>query len=279
MIDLALLREQPDQVRRIIKRKDPSFAIDRLISLEEEVRLMKHALEEARAEKNALAREGKGGVTETLRERSIAIGEKIKGLEEGLVDKEKEFKYLYLSCPNLIQDEVQDGGKEANKTVKEWGVKPTFSFEPKTHADLGKALGWLDFEAAAAMTASNFALYRREAVVLHYSLCMFMFNTARSFGYEPVLPPFLINEKALEGSSNFPRFKEEVYAIEKDGLYLTPTAEVNLANLYRDQILTAEELPVRLTGLTSCFRREAGGYGAAERGLIRIHQFDKVELF
>lgn len=279
MIDLALLRAEPERISALILKKDPTFAVKRLIELDEQVRVLRHSLEELRAEKNECARQAQGGVTPALRERSVALSEQIGEQEAASVAAEAEFKDLYLRCPNLLSEDVQSGGKEANLTVRTFGKQPEFGYPIKTHVELGKSLGWLDFEAAAAMTASNFALYRDRAVLLQYALSMFMLNTAREHGFSPVLPPFLINEKSLEGASNFPRFREEVFAVEKDGLYLTPTAEVNLANLYRDHIFGLEELPVRLTALTSCFRREAGGYGASERGLIRIHQFDKVELF
>lgn len=279
MIDLALLRAEPKMVAALILKKDPTYNVSRLVELDEQVRALRHSLEELRAEKNECARIAQGGITSELREKSVALGDRIKTSEAALIAAESEFKDLYLRCPNLLSDDVQSGGKEANIAVRVFGKQQEFGFPVKTHVELGKALGWLDFEAAATMTASNFALYRNEAVRLQYALEMFMLNTAFQHGYSPVLPPYLINERALEGASNFPRFREEVFAIEKDGLFLTPTAEVNLANLYRDHIFAAEELPVRLTALTSCFRREAGGYGASERGLIRIHQFDKVELF
>lgn len=279
MIDLALLRAEPERISALILKKDPTYNVTLLIELDSQLRELRHTLEELRSEKNDCAKRAQSGVTAELRERSVVLGEQIKGLEAQLLVLEANFKDLYLRCPNLLSDEIQPGGKEANLTVKTFGKQPEFGFPLKTHVELGKALGWLDFEAAAAMTASNFALYKGRAVQLQYALEMFMLNTAREHGYSPVLPPFLINERALEGASNFPRFREEVFAVEKDGLFLTPTAEVNLANLYRDHIFGPEELPVRLTALTSCFRREAGGYGASERGLIRIHQFDKVELF
>ncbi|MBN2267581.1 MAG: serine--tRNA ligase [Candidatus Babeliaceae bacterium] len=279
MIDRTLLREQPDFFISAVKRKDPEFPAEKLIELDQQVRKIQSHVEELRAERNSLAKAGKSGVTQELRSRSIELGKELKRQEEALEETETLFRDLYLFCPNLPAQELPDGGKEANFVVREVGVKPHFSFAPKTHVELGEALGWLDFAAAARMTKSHFALYRGKGVMLQYALSMLMLSTARSFGYEPVLPPYLINEQALEGASNFPRFRQEVFAIEKDGLFLTPTAEVNLANLYRDTIIEADDLPVRLTALTSCFRREAGGYGASERGLIRIHQFDKVELF
>lgn len=279
MINLTLLREQPDVITALIQKKDPSFDVATLIALDEEVRQLTHQVEELRAEKNALAQQGKGGVSSEVRERSIAVGKEIKEKEERLQTVQAQFKELYLHCPNLLNDDVPEGNKESNVVVKEFGVKQTFTFEPKNHVELGEKFGWFDFAAASRMTASNFALYRGDCVRLMYALEMLMLKNNMEHGYQPVLPPYLINERALEGASNFPRFKDQVYAVPEDGLYLTPTSEVNLANLYRDYIFSPEELPVRMTALTSCFRREAGGYGATERGLIRIHQFEKVEIF
>jgi seryl-tRNA synthetase len=279
MIDLTLLRESPQQTLARIAKKDPHFNGEKLILLDKEVRRLRSVIEQLRHEKNELARQGQRGVTEELRQHARALTEQLKGYEAELVTAEKACMDLYLHCPNLPADDVPVGNKEANKVVKVQGEKPQFNFPVRNHVELGEALGWLDFHAAAAMTGSHFALYRNEAVTLLYRLSLFMLSTAIRYGFSPILPPFLINEAALVGASNFPRFKDQVYALEADGLYLTPTAEVNLTNLYRDHIFMADTLPVRLTALTSCFRREAGGYGATERGLIRIHQFEKVELY
>ena len=279
MIDLALLREDTQRVLALIKKKDPHFDGQRLLELDQEVRGLKNSVEELRGKKNALAQQGQAGVTPELRERSQALSKELKEHEEKLALVEQLFKDLYLRCPNLLMPDVPEGGKEANQVIKTVGEQPVFTFTPKNHVDLGKQLGWFDFEAAVRMTGNNFALYKGDAVKLMYALMMYMFNNNIKFGYSPVLPPYLVNEKALEGASNFPRFKDQVYEVTQDKLFLTPTAEVNLANMYRDTIFAQEELPVRMTAWTSCFRREAGGYGATERGLIRIHQFEKVELY
>ena len=264
MIDLMLLREHPEQVFGLVARKDPNFPIEKLADLDIRVRDLQQQVESLRSERNELARSGKSGsISIELRGRAKFVGDAIREKEAALLVVENEFRDLYLRCPNLPFEELPLGGKEANLSVREFGKKPQFAFTPKNHVDLATQLGWIDFEAASRMTASHFALYKDGGVRLQYALSMFMLNTAREYGYAPVLPPFLINEKALEGASNFPRFKEEVFAVEKDGLYLTPTAEVNLANLYRDSIFSPEELPIRHTALTSCFRREAGGYGAS----------------
>ncbi len=279
MIDLGLLRHDPKGISALLAKKDPSFDVSTLLTLDDYVRGARLKVEELRHKKNELAQQAKTGVTDALRTQSIAVGKELKSQEQNLQELEERFKALYLSCPNLPQSDLPLGGKEANKVVKEVGSKPHFNFPIKHHLELGNALGWFDFERAAIMTASNFALYKGDAVKLIYSLMMFMFKNNVRHGYTPILPPYLLNETSLEVASNFPKFKDQVYAIPQDGLFLSPTSEVNLTNLYRDHIFAADQLPVRMTSWTSCFRREAGGYGAHERGLIRIHQFEKLELY
>jgi len=279
MIDLGLVRDNPELYIPLLKKKDPTFNVEALIRLDKEVRALRLEVELLRQKKNELASQGKGGVTPELREQSKQIGIELKEKTEKLQELEQQFKQLYLFCPNIPDKEVPDGDKESNIVTKEVGKKPSYAFQVKNHVELGEGLGWLDFEAASTTTASNFALYKGDAVKLQYALTMFMLRNNIEHGFEPVLPPYLVNEKSLEVSSNFPKFKDQVYAIEQDNLFLTPTAEVNLCNLYRNKILKSEQLPVRMTAWTSCFRREAGGYGAQERGLIRIHQFEKVELY
>lgn len=279
MIDLALLRSNPDHVLAILKRKAPDFDGARLLELDARVRSLKTQVEELRHAKNELAEQGKSGVTAEIRARSIEVGQQLKQQEAGLQEAELEFQELYLCCPNLLHDDVQAGNKESNKVIKTFGSKKNFDFPVKNHVELGNALGWFDFEAAAVMTGSNFALYKGDAVKLLYALTMFMLKNNIKHGFSPIIPPYLINEKSLEVASNFPKFRDQVYAVSEDKLYLSPTSEVNITNLYRKHIFSAGDLPIRMTAWTSCFRREAGGYGGTERGLIRIHQFEKVELY
>lgn len=279
MIDLTLLRENNSRIAALISTKDPSFPIQELTALDTKNRALATELEKLRARKNELAQEGKKGVTPELKQESQTVSAKIKDLEQEFINVEEKFKQLYLRCPNVPMDNIPLGGKEANTPVKVFKDKPVFDFEPKNHVELGNALGWFDFEAAARMTGSNFALYKNEGVKVVYALMMFMLKNNIKHGYSPVLPPYLVTEKSLECASNFPRFKDEVYALPADQLYLTPTAEVNLTNIYRDHIFALQDLPVRMTAWTSCFRREAGSYGSTERGLIRIHQFEKAELY
>lgn len=279
MIDLALVREYPEKFKQLVLKKDPAFPVERFIRLEKQVFYAQREIEDLRAEKNRLAKEAQKGVTAEIRQAAHNVGQVLKEKEHLWHALASEFNDLYLHCPNLPAADLPDGGKEANTVVKVVGTQPTFDFEPKNHVELGKHLGWFDFEAAAAMTGSNFALYTGDAVRMLYSLTMLMLNNNVAHGFNPVLPPYLVTERSLINASNFPRFKDNVYTVAEDGLYLTPTAEVNITNLYRDALFTAQELPQRSTAWTSCFRREAGTYGAHERGLIRIHQFEKVEVY
>jgi len=279
MIDLGLLREHTDRISTLIGTKDPSYNISLLCTLDKQVRTLTQEIESLRSQKNEIAQQGRGGVTPELRNQSREISSLLEKKHSEWEVVHKQFYDLYLHCPNIPESDVPAGNKEANAVVKEVGSKPSFNFEPKHHLELGTALGWLDFASAAVMSASNFPLYKKDAVKLMYALTMFMLKNNMKYGFELVLPPSLVNAAALELASNFPKFKDQVYAISEDGLYATPTSEVNLASMYRDAILTQEVLPVRMTAWTSCFRREAGHYGALERGLIRVHQFEKVELY
>lgn len=278
MIDLGLLREQPERVISLLKRKEPAYDAQRLYDLDIRLRKLRLEVEDLRKRKNELAQQGKAGVSDQLRAQSIEVSRDLKSKEAELETLEHEFKTLYLNCPNIPDESIPIGGKESNKVVKTVGVQQSYSFPVKNHLEIATALGWLDLDAATRMTGSNFALYKNEGVKIMYALTMFMLKNNMKHGFDPVLPPYLVNEQSLTVASNFPKFKDQVYAVTEDKLYLTPTAEVNLTNIYRDTILTATQLPIRMTAWTPCFRREAGGYGAHERGLIRIHQFEKVEL-
>lgn len=279
MIDLVALRENQKVIRPLIALKDPSFPTDKLIELDAQVRELRMAIESLRQQKNVLAKQAQGGVTDEVRAASIKVSKELKEKEVLFEKIHAEFQAIYLACPNVPAPDLPKGGKSANKVVRTIGEKPVFSFSVKNHLDLATAQGWLDFETASTIAGSSVALYKGDAVRLLYGLTMMMLKNNIEHGFTPFLPSVLVNERSLTVSSNFPKFRDEVFAIPGDNLFLTPTAEVNLANIYRDKILSAEQLPLRMTAWTSCFRREGGGYGANERGLIRMRQFEKVELY
>ncbi len=277
---MALLRgERSEVVQTAILKKDPDFNVKRLVELDNAVRKLRNKIEELRAERNKLALLASGGVTEEVRSKSIEVGKAIKEKEKSIIDIEKEFKALALRCPNILFEDVPAGNKEANKVVKTWGEKPKFAFQPQNHLQLNESLEWFDFETAAKMSGAQFALYRKDAVKLMYALTRIMLKHNAENGFEPVLPPFLVNNAAMVKNGSLPKFEGDFYSTKEDDLSLIPTAEVTLTNMYADSILDQKKLPLRHTAWTSCFRQEAGGYGASERGLIRIHQFEKVELY
>jgi len=279
MIDLNILRKEPEKIAELIKKKDPSYDVDRLIELDKQVRKFNLEIENLRSKKNELAKLASSGITVELREESIQVSKELKIKEDEFEKIQKDFKKLYLFCPNIIQDDVPKGNKESNLIVKVVGKKPEFNFRIKNHLELIQNLGWVDFQAASKMVGSRFVLYKNDAVKLMYSLTMLMLKNNINHGFEPVLPPYLVNGESLEVAGNFPKFQEEVYSVTDDSLYLIPTSEVSLTNIYKDHVFTKSDLPIRMTSWTSCFRREAGTYGSAEHGLIRIHQFEKVELY
>lgn len=279
MIDLARLREESARIKELILRKEPSFPVDNLLNLDQQARALRNDVEALRKEKNELASLGAKGATPEIREKSIELGKALKAKETDLEALEKELNAVWLACPNIPQEDLPLGGKEANKEVKSFGSKPNFTFPFKNHLELNEKLQWFDLQAAASMTGSQFVLYRNEGVKMIYALTRLMLRNNVKHGFSPVLPPYLVTEKALYNAGELPKFQGAYYKLEADNLCLIPTSEVSLTNIYADKILPAEQLPLRMTSATSCFRREAGGYGSTERGLIRIHQFEKVELF
>jgi seryl-tRNA synthetase len=278
MIDLALLRTSFELVKKLIHARDQEFDIKKLFNLDKQLRDERVKLEDLHHQKKQLSQQGAQGLPDELREQSITLGKQILQ-QKALVDAtQNSFDVLYLSCPNIIFEDVPIGGKEANKPVSTFGEKKVIS-NPKTHYELVTALDWVDFPCASTMTGNNFALYKGEAVSLMYALAMFLLKNNKKHGFVPIMPPLMINDRSLEVAGNFPKFKDEVYKVENEDLYLAPTSEVNLTNMYREHVFAQKDLPVRMTAFTSCFRKEAGGYGTSEKGLIRMHQFEKVELY
>jgi seryl-tRNA synthetase len=286
MLDRQLLRTQPEFVREAALRKGLRPPIDEFLAVDSEWRELRTALDEKRAEQNQIsktigqlmgqkkfeeAEQAKAGVA-TLKQEISALEVRDRELEEKLAD-------LELSFPNLPHATVPDGtSEEDNVVVRSWGEKPSYEFAPKPHWDLGDALHLWDLARGAKVAGSGFVAYTGAGARLQRALINFMIDhQTTQRGYREVYPPYLVNEASLIGTGQLPKFGEELY-LTQDDLYLIPTAEVPVTNLYRDEILEADQLPIRMAAFSGCFRREAGAAGKDTRGIQRVHQFDKVEL-
>ena len=289
MIDIKLIRKEPEKVKELLARRDPVYAerIDELLTVDRERRTLLTEMEQLKAKRNKLSKEiGKlfkeGNREEALKIKAEVeeISEKAKQLERDLKDVEERFQKLILSIPNIPHPSVPVGEDENdNVVVRYWGEKPRFDFEPAPHWEIGEKLGILDFERATKLAGSRFVVYRKWGAKLERALINFMLDLhTQEHGYEEVIPPFLVNTKTMTGTGQLPKFEEDLYKIENEDLWLIPTAEVPLTNLHAGEILPEKELPKYYTAYTPCFRKEAGAHGRDVRGIMRLHQFNKVEL-
>src|SRR5436190_3281158 len=288
MIDPALVRDRLDVVRSGLESRGQKWTadLDRLAELEAQRRALLPAVEGLKREQNAAGEEVAKAKRQGLDPSAIfatnkARAQQIKQLEAELDQVETARHALLMTLPNLPHASVPVGKSSAdNKEVRRWGTPATFAFPPKPHWDLGPALGILDFERAARMSGARFSVLLGAGARLARALINFMLELhTTEHGYTEVEPPFLVNADALRGTGNLPKFEQDLFKIAGEwDLFLIPTAEVPLTNLHRTEILDGRQLPLRYTAYTPCFRSEAGSYGADVRGLIRQHQFDKVEL-
>jgi seryl-tRNA synthetase len=287
MLDIRLLREQPDFVKQRLAARDAALvsSVDEILACDQkrraaETRFQQLQADRKRTSKEIGAKKAKGEDTSAIEAQVRAVGEEIARLEDEAKQLEAAQRTLLLNVPNLPHEHCPVGkSAEDNPVIRTWGEKPAFSFTPKSHVDLGKDLGLLDLERATKISGSGFALYTGAGARLERALINFLLDLhTREHGYREVSPPFLVNSDALVGTTQLPKFEEQQYRCERDDMYLVPTAEVPVTNLHREEILSLEQLPIRYAAYTPCFRREAGAAGLGTRGLIRIHQFDKVEL-
>jgi seryl-tRNA synthetase len=282
-----LFRTDADRIRSMLEARRTDAPLDRLLQVDEDWRSSVARGDELRSRRNAGSKEigalyqaGRGDEADALKVEMSAVGEQIKTLEERSKAFEQALNELELSFPNLIHESVPPGADEqANRVERVWGEPPTFDFEPQAHWDLGPALGIVDFERAAKIAGARYAVLQGSGAALERALISWMIdvNTTR-FGYTEVLPPYIVNSSALLGTGQLPKFGDDLFHIEGTDSYLIPTAEVPVTNLHRDETLAEDRLPLRYTAFTPCFRAEAGSYGKDVRGLIRLHQFHKVEL-
>lgn len=287
MIDVKRLRHDPDGSRAALARRlDPSVdqAVDRVLELDVRRRELLTRVEVLKAERNAasdeVARRKKAREpADDLLGQLKASGDTVKALDAEIRAVEAALEAEVLILPNFVLESVPDGDATANRVVRTWGEPPRFSFMPRPHWELGAELGLLDLPAGATIAGSGFPVFRGAGARLVRALSNFMLDLhTREHGYEEIAPPYVVNRATMQGTGQLPKFAEDLYAVPADDLFLIPTAEVPVTNLHRDQIVDGAILPRAYCAWTPCFRREAGAHGKDTRGLIRVHQFDKVEL-
>jgi seryl-tRNA synthetase len=286
MLDIRLVRDDPDAVRRALAARGgfTDGLVDELLGLERTRREAITEANELKARRNEVSKaigerkrvgEDAADMIAAMRE----VGEDIERLDRTVADTEARLDAILLGLPNPPLPEVPTGDASSNRIVKEWGGKPLFGFEPKPHWDVGERLGILDLARGARISGSGFPVLRGAGARLQRGLIDWMLSThTERSGYVELRVPYLVTSETLAGTGQLPKFADESYAVERDDLWLIPTAEVPVTNLHRDELLQADDLPLRYTAYSPCFRREAGAAGKDTRGLLRVHQFDKVEL-
>ena len=286
MLDPKLIRNDLEGVARQLARRGFTLDTAKLQALEQRRKDIQALTQELQAERNGHSRnigkaKANGEDIAPLLKEVEGLGEQLKSREDELAIVQAELNDILLGIPNILHATVPEGkGEEDNQELRTWGKPTQFDFEPKDHVDLGEQLGQFDFETAAKLTGSRFCVIQGPLAQLHRALIQFMLDThTRVHGYREVYVPYLVNSDSLKGTGQLPKFEEDLFKMEgESGYYLIPTAEVPVTNLARDSIIDAEALPIRYTAHTPCFRSEAGSYGKDTRGMIRQHQFEKVEM-
>jgi len=287
MLDLRLIRTDPEFVRRALARRgDPSLpaVVDRILALDEDRRKAIGAADALKARRNEVSRtvgerkragEDASALVEEMRE----VGERIAGFDRDVSELDAMIRDILLRTPNLPLEGIQEGGADSNVVVRSHGEPLQHGFPAKPHWELGESLGLLDLPRGARVSGSGFPVLRGQGARLQRVLIDWMLDLhTAEHGYTELRVPYLVSRETLVGTGQLPKFEEDLYVAERDDLWLIPTAEVPVTNLHADEILSADQLPLRYTAYTPCFRREAGAAGADTRGLLRVHQFDKVEL-
>lgn len=285
MLDARFIRENVDVIRAALKHRGSTWDIDEFLALDAKRREHIGVLEANQARRNEaskaigrLMKEGKRNEADALKDEVRLINDKIARTENELTRVDTTVRDMLLAIPNLPDESVPIGaGQDDNVEVRRWGTPPVFDFEPKAHWDLGPSLGLIDFDRGVKLAKSRFVVLEGDGARLNRALINFMLDTHSERGYVEWSLPVLANTETLTGTGQLPKFAEDLFTAG-DGLYLIPTAEVQLTNLHRDEVLDAADLPLRYTAYTPCFREEAGAAGRDTRGMIRVHQFDKVEM-
>jgi seryl-tRNA synthetase len=283
MIDVAILRDDPDRLRGSLSLRGSDIDVAELEELDRKRRSLRTETEQLRANQKEAGREIarlEGDEKTAAIARAKTLADEYQRLS-GLADKaDQRFQEQWIRVPNLVHESVPEGMTDEDAVeIERWGDPTEFAFSARDHQELGEALDLIDVERGARTSGSRFGYLKGDAVLLEMGLVRWVINTLVEEGFTPMLPPVLVREQALFGTGFFPDDSEQVYAVEKDDLFLVGTAEVPLAAYHADEILDVDDLPIRYAGFSTCFRREAGTYGKDTRGIFRVHQFDKVEMF
>lgn len=287
MLDIKLIRKDKDAVEAKLKTKDPEVNLSPILALDERIRVIKTTVEELKATRNSVSKEigdkkrNKLDTTELMQEVS-GLGDKISILDHELVELEKELTHKLASCPNIPMDGIKVAlDPKENELIKTVGTKREFSFAPKNHVELNEKLHLFDFQRAAKTSGSGWIAYKGLGARLEWALLNYMLDTHINNGFEMWMVPHLVKPETMFGSGQLPKFEKQLFKIHDEdyNLFLIPTSEVALNGLHIDEIFKEEELPKKYCCYSPCFRREAGAAGSQERGLIRVHQFNKVEMF
>jgi seryl-tRNA synthetase len=285
MIDIKLLRSDPERVAAAARAKNEKVDVDSVAAADAEARRLRAAVEQLRHRRKVLSqgvgrkvRDGEDPPETEIEELQV-LSTRLKSLEHELRQSESALQDMLLSLPNLPHETVPVGGEDANREIRRWGDKPAFGFQPLAHWELAESLGLLDFARASKIAGGHFSLFSGLGARLQRALLNFMVDLhVNEHGYREVWPPALSNRLSMTTTGQLPKLEDDMYYLPRDDFFLVPTGEVPLTNLYRDEVLDGSVLPLGLVAYTPCFRREAGSYGAQTRGLNRVHQFDKVEM-
>ncbi len=285
MLDIRILRNEPERITAALKARNNDLDITPAIELDKKRRAIIAEVEAKKASQNEMnkkipAMKKAGENTDELFSQLRAVSGEIKALDEQVRKIDEELKDFMLRIPNIPSDTAPIGADDsANVEVRRWGEPRDFGFEPKAHWDIGTQLGILDFERAAKIAGARFTVYRGAGARLERSVIQYFLNTnTEESGYTEIFPPYMVNSASMTGTGQLPKFEEDAFKVVNNGYYLIPTAEVPVTNLHRDEILNGADLPIKYTAYSACFRAEAGSAGRDTRGLIRQHQFNKVEL-
>lgn len=284
MLDLKFIREQPEVVRTALRQRGLQMDLEPLLRADAERRTLLAEMDELRHQQNlandeitALKKQQQDAAPVIARMKGIS--QQIDQLKGRIGALDATIDDAVARVPNIPHRSVPVGGEAAKQIVREWGDRPSFAFEPRTHTDLAELLDIVDLPRAAKIAGSNFLLFRGWGARLERALFTFMLDAhTRRHGYTEIFPPFLVNRAAMFGTGQLPKLEEDMYRLRDDDLFLIPTAEVPVTNLHRDELLAEAQLPIYYTAYSACFRREAGSYGKETKGMVRVHQFDKVEL-